>query len=175
MRPWPGCIHQRHPPSVATSSNPRKPSHTPRLATHLQSPAPDRTGRTVATWRSRPRLTLSAGTYTRASQSALAEPASASPLAPPASPLTIIEVYFFTTTIGAPPTSQHFTSTRRPANLEISVLPSRRLSLPSLPTTCRRSPSSLPRTRGHVPQPLNGYAIIRHAYNSSNVVEFYDA
>lgn len=65
--------------------------------------------------------------------------------------------------------------TRRPANLEISVLPSRRLPLSSTPSTCRRSPSSSPRTRGHAQQPLNGYAIIRNAFHSSNIDEIHDA
>lgn len=74
------------------------------------------------------------------------------------------EVYFFRnhTTVGIPPTSsQYCTSTRRPANLEISVLPSpcSSITISSLPQSCRRSPFSSLRTQGRAQQPLNEYAI----------------
>lgn len=61
---------------------------------------------------------------------------------------------------------QYCTSTRRPANLEISVLPSPHLSIiPTLRQPCRRSPFSSLRTHGRAQQPLNECVIAIPALN----------
>lgn len=114
---------------------PRQPSHsratfeppTPRLANHLQSPVPANPGRTLRD------VEITSSSYTTQLNPKYPSfincplpcracvPASLLPHPPPS------KVYFFHnyTTVGTlPALSYHCTSTRRPANLEISVLPS---------------------------------------------------
>jgi hypothetical protein len=146
----------QRPPSVEYSPKPTPAlPRTPRLATHLQSPVSAIPPGPSQAWRSPPHLTQpNSNPY----PSFINYPCRAF-FGHHSYHTFPVEVYFFTITVGTPPALQHCTSTRRPANLEISVLPSSHPSITSPPQPCRRSLFSSPRTHGHAQQHLNGYAI----------------
>ena len=157
--PVPAPHPLQRPPSVEHSPKPTPAlPRTPRLATHLQSPVPANPAGPFETWRSPPHLTqpnsIPYPSFINYPCRACIRHHSYTTLP--------VEVYFFVTTVGTTTALQYYTPTRRPANLEISVLSSsihRQTSPPLPPPSCRRSPFSSPRTHGHAQQPLNGYAI----------------
>ena len=158
-----GRIHSNVPSwSHVHASPPTLEPHTPRLAAHLQSPVPANPGRTLRD------VEITSSSYTTQLNPKypsfincplpcfLAETASRRHSYHTFSHRKFIS---FATTLQLA-ILQYCTSTRRPANLEISVLPSPHLSIiPTLRQPCRRSPFSSLRTHGRAQQPLNEYVI----------------
>ena len=155
-----GRIHSNVPSwSHVHASPPTLEPHTPRLAAHLQSPVPANPGRTLRD------VEITSSSYT--TQLNPKYPSFINCPLPcracvPASLLPHLphrKFISFATTLQLA-ILQSCTSTRRPANLEISVLPSPHLSIiPTLRQPCRRSPFSSLRTQGRAQQPLNEYVI----------------